>query len=189
MIYLDNSTTTRPSDAALSKMMPFYTDFWGIPSTPHQKGQELFPGMNESYRLIYTLLGAKEEDDFVLTSSGAEAINHVIFSTYRDVSQSTGKNHFLTSNADEAPIVMSIARLERFGCVGKIVAVNNNGIVMPEAIADAITPRTALVSLSWANGLTGVIQPLAEIGDLCRQRGILLHIDATHVLGKLFYYL
>lgn len=186
-IYLDNNTTTRPSQRALSKMMPFLTDRWGHPSAPHQMGQELYPAMQESYKAIYTLLGAKESASFVFTSSGAEAVNQVFLSTYQDISEPTGKNQYLTSNVDEAPALMSIGRLEHLGCLGKMLHADKHGLVTPQIIADAISPRTALVSLSWANGLTGVVQPVAEISKLCQERGIAFHLDATHILGKLFY--
>lgn len=187
LIYLDNSTTAKPSDKVISAMMPYWTNHWGIPTTPHQKGQELYPALSDFYKALYAFIGAKENDQVILTSSGAEAINHVISSVHRDVTLSTGKNQFLTSKADEASAMMAISHLEPFGCLGKMIEVNSQGIVTAEALADCLSPRTALVSLSWANGLTGVVQPITEIADLCRQRGIRLHLDATHVLGKLFY--
>lgn len=187
MIYLDNSTTTRPSERSISRMMPFLTDRWGIPTAPHQKGQELQSALLESYQALYELVGAEDGDTVVFTSSGTEAINQVIASTYRDVTLSTGKNQFLTSAIADAPAIMAINHIEQLGCVGKTIEVNQQGIVTAEALSEALSPRTALVSLPWANGLTGVIQPLAEISDLCQQRGVLLHLDATHVLGKLFY--
>jgi cysteine desulfurase len=106
---------------------------------------------------------------------------------YRDVTLSTGKNQFLTCAIDEAPAMMAISHLEPFGCKGKMIEVNSQGIATVQAVADCLSPRTALVSLSWANGLTGVIQPVAEIAELCKQRGVRFHLDATHILGKLFY--
>lgn len=186
-IYLDNQTTTRPSGKAIAKMLPFLTEYWGTPSAPHQIGQQVFPAITEALKLIYTLIGAKESDDFVFTSSGAEAINQTIMSAYFDITRQTGKNQFITSNIDEAPSIMSIGRLEQLDCVGKMVKANSKGQITAEIVADAISPRTALVSLSWANGLTGVINPVSEIGTLCQERGIKFHLDATHVLGKLFY--
>lgn len=186
-IYLDNSMTTRPSDRAVAKMLPFFTDQWGTPSAPHQKGQELIPAIEESLKSVYALLGAKENDRFVFTSSGAEAVNQAILCAYFDITRATGKNQFITSHIDEAPTIMSISRLEKIGCVGKLVNSNKNGIVTAEIISEAITPRTAMVSLSWANGLTGTINPVKEIANLCQQRGIRFHLDATHVLGKLFF--
>lgn len=186
-IYLDNNMATRPSIQTITKMMPFYTDHWGNPSSPHQMGQELFPALTEAYRSIYKMLGAHDSDGFVFTSSGAEAINHVFLSSYFDITRATGKNQYVTANIEEAPILMSISRLELLGCTGKMVNANKKGIVTPEAIEQVLTPRTALVSLSWANGLTGVINPVADIAKLCHEKGIPLHIDATHVLGKLFF--
>ncbi len=186
-IYLDNSTTTRPSEKTIGRMLQFYTDRWGVPSAAHQMGQELFSDIEESYKSLYAMLGAKESDDFVFTSSGAEAVNHAIFAAYLDVARTTGKNQFVTSNIDEAPALMSIGRLEQLGCVGKMVDANQRGYVTAQAVADTMTPRTAIVSLSWANGLTGVINPVGEIASICQERGILFHLDATHVLGKLYY--
>lgn len=179
--------TTRPSDKAVCRMLPFLTHMWGSSSTPHQMGQELFPAIEESLKAIYSLLGANEIDNFVFTSSGAEAINHAFISTFLDVSRKTGKNQFITSHVDEAPFIMSIGRVEQLGGVGKMVKPNKAGLITAEAVAEAITPRTALVSLSWANGLTGVIHPVNEIAALCAERGIRFHLDATHVLGKLYY--
>lgn len=186
-VYLDNSTTAKPSDKAISLMMPFFTHQWGIPSAPHHKGQELYPALIQSYKTLYECLGAHERDQFVFTSSGAEAVNQVVFSVYKDVTVQSGKNQFLTSILDEAPAIMAVGRLEQLGCVGKMIPASAKGYVTVESLAETISPRTALVSLSWANGLTGVIQPLKEIADLCKQRGIFLHVDATHILGKLFY--
>lgn len=186
-LYLDNSTTSRPSDRAISSMMPFLTDYWGIPSVPHQKGQELATSLLDNFKRLYQALGAKEEDTVILTSSGAEAVNHVLFSVYYTITLATGKNQFITSNLDEAPAIMAVSRLEQMGCLGKMVAATQEGIINAADVAEALSPRTALVSLSWANGLTGVIQPLTDIARLCKERGILLHIDATHVFGKLFF--
>lgn len=185
-IYLDNSTVAKPSEKSISAMMPFFTTYWGIPSAPHQKGQELFPFLSDYFKTLYTFLGAQESDQLVLTSSGAEAVNHVVMSAYRDETLTTGKNQFLTSKTDEASSMIAMSRLEPLGCVGKTIEVNERGIVTPESLANSLTPRTALLSLSWANGMTGVIQPVHEIAQLCRQRGVRFHLDATHVLGKLF---
>lgn len=186
-IYLDNSLTTRPSEQALAKMMLFYTAQWGLPSAPHKMGQELFPALEDSYKAVYRLIGANENDDFVFTSSGAEAVNQVIQSAYGEITRLTGKNQFITANIDEAPSIMAVNRLEELGCVGKMAKSNPRGFVTPDAVLNEMTPRTALVSLSWANGLTGVINPVGEIASVCQERGVKLHLDATHILGKLYY--
>ena len=186
-IYLDNNTATRPSDQAVAKMLPFLTERWGVPSMPHQVGQQLVPAVEDALRGIYALVGAKETDDIIFTSSNAEGINHVILSTYFDVTVHTGKNQFIKSTIDEAPSILAIGRLEQLSCVGKMAKADKHGVVTVDSIAEAMNPRTALVSLSWANGLTGVVNPIQEIAALCKERGVRLHIDASHVLGRLFY--
>jgi len=186
-IYLDNSMTTRPSDKSIAKMLPFLTENWGVPSAPHQMGQELFFAMEESYRSIYSMLHAKETDHFVFTSSGSEAVNHLFLSCYHDITDPTGKNQYICSTIDEAASLMSLSRLRNMGSVIRMIKPDSSGQITAESIADTITPRTALVSLSYANGLTGVINPVLEIAELCKKRGIPLHLDATHILGRIFF--
>lgn len=184
-IYLDNHTTTRPSPSSVLAMHPFLTEHWGVPTAPHAMGSALLGAMEEAYRAIYALLGAREEDAFIFTSSGTEAVNHVVWASYLDRARDFGRTHFITSAVDEAPIILALERLEQLGCETTLVPVNEKGIVTPEALGDALRPRTALVSLSWANALTGVVQPVAELAVVCRERGVWLHLDATHILGKL----
>jgi len=186
-IYLDNAATTRPSERAISGMIPYFTDLWGLPSAPHAMGQKLIPDIKKSYQSLYALLGASEKDTIVFTSSGAEAVNHALLSCYFDVTQKTGQNHFLVSSVDEAPAMMSLNRLVELGCVATTIPVDGSGRVSVEVLGDLITPRTAMISLSWGNGLTGVIQPVEEIGQMCKERGILLHLEATHILGKVYF--
>ncbi len=186
-IYLDNSMTTRPSERAISKLLPFLSDKWGVSSAPHACGQELYPAMEDALKAIYSMIGAKEKDHFVFTSSGAEAVNHAIQAAYFDLTMHSGRNHFITSAIDEAPSIMAIGRLEELSCSGKMVSPNKEGKITPDAIIAAMTPRTALVSLSWVNGLTGVINPVAEIAAICKERGVPLHLDITHALGKLYF--
>lgn len=187
MIYLDNSMTTKPSILAVSKMLSFYNDLWGSLSSPHFFSQQLYPAIKESYQELYDLLGAKPADSIIFTSSGAEAVNQAIFSAYHTLTLSKGKNQFATASIDEAPALMAINRLEEMGCVSKLITPNKQGRITVDAVGDALTPRTAMVSLSWANGMTGVIHPVGEIASLCKERGILFHLDATHVIGKLYF--
>jgi cysteine desulfurase len=140
--------------------------------------------MREAYLAFYAFAGAKKEDHFIFTSSGAEAVNHAVFAAYLDITRRTGKNHFLCSSLDEAPTIMAMGRLQELGCLFQMVPACGEGRITSKAVAEMITPRTAMLSVSWANGLTGVIQPLGEIAELCQQRGILFHVEATHVLGK-----
>jgi cysteine desulfurase len=185
MIYFDNHTTTKPSAKAIAAMRPFLEEQWGVPAAPHRMGQALLPELERIYDPIYQLLGARSSDNFVFTSSGAEASNHVVQAAYLDIARETGRNHFVTTNTDEAAVIMAYERLELLGCKTTLAPVNADGILTSDALIDSLTPRTALVSLSWANGLTGVIHPVAELAEICRERGIWLHLDATHILGKI----
>lgn len=172
MIYLDNQTLQLPSkkviDAVVSGMQvhPFSSH---APYTNYQN----------DLSALYTLVGASPNDHCLFMNSGAEAISNVVMNTYIDETRRSGKHHFLTSSCAEAPTLLSMMRLQELGCHTQTV-----DEVSVEAFAEAITPRTALISLSWANGVTGVIHPIGEIGKLCRERNIALHVDATHVLGK-----
>lgn len=186
LINLDNHNTTKPSPSAVKQMTPFFSQMWGNPSSPHSMGSDLLPYMENAYQSLYKLLEVDDAHSFIFTSSGAESINHTISSVYRDFASQTGKNQFITSNTDEAPSLMAITQLESLGGIRKIAKANKEGYVTADAISDMISPRTILVSLSWANGLTGVINPIEEISKVCKKHGILLHLDATHVLGKLY---
>lgn len=186
-LYFDYHTTAPPSLQTLELIEPFLKERWGIPAAPHRRGQELLPAMERAYQQIYSLLGARDADQVILTSSGAEAINHLLFSTYMRTTRMGGRNHYLAPITDEAPIILGQERLEELGCESDLVPVNAQGMITPEALADALKPRTALFSLSWANGMTGVVQPVLELSDLCRDRGVLFHLDASHVLGKVAF--
>ncbi|SCA62700.1 Cysteine desulfurase IscS [Chlamydiales bacterium SCGC AG-110-P3] len=186
-IYLDNSMAAAPSPAAVGAMTSYLTNRWGVASAPHARGQALFPGIEEGLRNIYTLLGASDDDDIIITGSGAEAVNHVVSSVYRDLTKQIGKNHFIIASTDEAPAIMATGFLEENDCAVTMLDAGSDGVLSVEQLAEAITPRTVLLSLSWGNGLTGTIHDVAALAPLCRERGILLHLDATHILGKLYF--
>jgi len=183
-VYLDAISATRPSQQAILSMMPFFETYWANASSPHLMGQELYPEMEKSYRKIYEALKANYDDVFVFTSSEAEAVNQVIFSVFEKLSKKEGKNHFVVSPLSQASTILAITSLEDEGASMKMAKASKHGYVTCDAIIDALTPRTALVSLPGACALTGVIQPWQDIAKVCRERGILLHIDFTHLIGK-----
>ena len=185
-IYLDNATITKPSKRAIEESLCFHEKYWGSFSAPHDKAKELDPYIKRSYQRIYSLLGASHEAKTIFCSSQAEAINQVIFSTYHDVSRQTGKNQFVTAITDEAPQMMCLSRLEEMGGYARYIEVDSDGIITPEALEDVLNPRTALVSLSWANAMTGVIHPIEELAEVCKRRGVLFHVDASHILGRVY---
>ncbi len=154
----------------------------------HHLGQRFSPlqerAIKEAFLTLYAFVGAKKNDHCIFTSSGAEGVNHAVFAAYLDITRKTGKNHFLCSALDEAPAIMAMSRLQDAGCVFQMVPADQDGRVLKRAVAEMLTPRTAMLSMSFASGLTGVLQPVSEIAELCHERGVLFHVEATHVLGK-----
>ncbi len=177
--YLDHHTATRPVPSSVEAMIPFFTDHW--------MGGELLSALDQGTEAILKTLGAKKEDRFYFFSSHAEAIHHLYFSHYFENIRESGKNHIVTTNIEEAPILMSLKRLEELGCSGKILAVNEQGQMTKKSLEEALRPRTSLVSISWANGLTGIIHPVADLADACQAKGVSLHVDASYAIGKHYF--
>lgn len=183
--YLDNNTAAKPTESIFKGMQPFLKEDFTSPLSPYAIAQEQVSHCNNALDSIKKLLNAKDDDTILFCSSGALAQNHVIFSTYFDIARSSGKNHFLSSKIDEAPSIMAMHRLEKLGIVVKHVAPSISGHITKKELQESISPRTSLLSLSLASGLTGVICDTYEISKICKDRGILLHLDVTHVAGKM----
>ena len=186
-VYLDNHTVTRPFPSAVEELLVFFREHWGSTASPHQMGQELFPALNKNTEIILASLGAQPGDRFYFFSSSAEAISHLYLSHYFDSIRHTGKNHILTTNIEEASVLMSLKRLEELGCTGKILPVNAQGQLTKDVLDEALRPRVSLLSLSWANGLTGVVHPIADLAEVCRARDMRIHVDASYVIGKFYF--
>jgi cysteine desulfurase len=184
MIYFDHHSATRPCSAALERMTPYLQDHWGASFAPHRMGQELIAALDTRYQMIYDLIGAKESDRFVFTSSGAEALNQVFWSVFIELARKEGKTHIIISSIEDAPTMQCAKRLEELGCTIKIAPVNEQGQIDMEKLTQLINPRTALISVTMAHGLTGVIQPIEEITQIAKDKKVLLHLDATYAVGK-----
>jgi cysteine desulfurase len=182
--YLDNHSATKPCSSALERMRPYLEEEWGASFAPHQKGIDQALALDGRVQAIYDLIGAKPEDRFVFASSGADAIQQVLNSVYLELSRKEGKCRFVASSLEDAPLLQGLKRLEEHGCFAHIVPCKPDGTLDLERLREAIDPRTALVSISWAQGLTGIVQPIEEIAAICKELGVLLHIDATYAVGK-----
>lgn len=183
MIYLDNHSATLPCSTALERMTPYLQNHWGAHFAPHKMGQELMAAIDTREQTMLDLVGANPPDRFIFTSSGAEAINQVFWSVFLEVARKEGKTHFIISEMEDAPTMQCAKRLEELGCTIKIVPVKD-GLIDLDALAQMISLRTALISLTMANGLTGVIQPFDQIIELAKEKKVLLHLDANYAVGK-----
>ena len=184
MIYLDHHSATPPCSHALERMAPYLQHRFGASFAPHKMGQELIAELDTRYQMIYDLVGAKASDRFVFTSSGAEAINQVFWSVFVELARKERKTHFIISSIEDAPTMQCAKRLEELGCTVKIAPVNAQGQIDLSLLSQLINPRTSLISLTMAHGLTGVIQPVSEMIDIAKEKKVLLHLDATYAMGK-----
>jgi cysteine desulfurase len=183
-IYLDAITTTRPTEQVIRAGASFYDSLYGSTASPHQMGQELQGPIDMAENRLYELFSLPKSTCFVFTSSGAEATTQVIVSVLRGISRKIGKNHFVVRSIDEAPSILACSHLEEEGCFFKFALCNTHGFCSLQDFEEVISPRTALISVCGASALTGALQPLEELAKLCKTRGILLHVDATHLIGK-----
>ena len=138
-------------------------------------------------RAIREAVGDESEREVYFCASSAEAINSVLFSYYFQRARQTGLTHLMTPRTESAPVLLTLERLEEWGCSGKLLPLNAQGQLTKESLLKATNPRTGLLSLSWAQPLTGVIQPLAELAEVCHEKQIALHVDGSFVLGKLYF--
>jgi cysteine desulfurase len=175
-IYLDSTSHGKISPSVMEKMLPFFS----------KREENASSDIQEALRSLYHLVQARPEDQFLLTSSGAESINHVILAAYMDITRKTGKNHFVAAPNAEPTILLAMSRLSELGCHFECAPIGSKGFVTFADMVETISPRTALISLSAADHETGVIHPeLPLIAKMCKERGILFHVDVTHVLGKI----
>lgn len=185
--YLDHHTVTRPIASAIETMLPYYQEKWGVIADPHGKDNDLIEDYEKAEKRILHILGDEETRRLHLTSSGAEAINSAFFSHYFNTVRVSGQNHMLAGHGESASILLSMQRMEEFGCSGKLLSVNCQGQITKEMLLKAIRPRTGFFSISWAQSLTGVIQPIADLAEVCQEKNIAFHVDASHVIGKLYF--
>ncbi len=185
MHYFDYQTASFPTESVAAAMHPYQRQQFSSLLSVHEVGEAIHPALDQAREHVRALLGATDEDAVLLAPSGAAAVNQIVYGVWAGESRVLGKNHYLASQNDEAAAILSIERLEDFDCHHDLLAVNDEGVVTEQELRRALTPRTALVSLSLVNGLTGVVQPLSEIASICRDEGVLLHIDLTHALTSL----
>ena len=177
-IYLDHNATTPLREEVVAAMLPALRDGFGNPSSTHAEGAAARAAVDRAREQVAALIGA--EPRAIFFTAGATEANNTVFRGLPDA----GGRHLVTSTVEHPSVVAPVASLESGGWRVTRVGVDGEGRLEPAAVAAAIRPETALVSIIWANNETGVIQPMDEIASAVKDRGALLHVDATQALGK-----
>lgn len=182
-IYADNAATTRLSDTAFDAMKPFMLAEYGNASTLYKLGRSAHKAVENARGVFAKGINAYPAEIY-FTSGGTESDNWAIKGTAHRLAGS-GKKHIVTDNIEHHAVLNSAKALEREGFEVTYVSADNNGLVRAEDVAAAIRPDTAMVSVMFANNELGTIQPVAEIGSICRSAGVLFHCDAVQAAGIL----
>jgi cysteine desulfurase len=182
-LYLDYNATTPVAPSVVEAMTPFLTEHFGNPSSTHALGRACHEAMEDARGKLAVLLGA-DRDEIVFTSGGTESNNLAILGVMmRDAPIPVG--HLIISAIEHAAVSEPARYLEKLGYDVTVVPCDSRGVVNPRTVAAAIRRETRLVSIMHANNETGVIQPLDEISEICRDRNVLLHTDAAQSVGKI----
>ena len=182
-IYADNAATTPVSKAALDAMIPCLTEVYGNPSSLHTTGQRAAEKLMEAREIFARNLGAKPSE-ITFTSGGSEADNQALLSAGA-LGERKGKKHIISTKFEHHAVLHTLKKMEKMGFEITLLEIPQNGVVTAQQVKEAIRPDTALVSVMFANNEIGTIQPVAEIGAVCREAGVLFHTDAVQAAGHL----
>lgn len=182
-VYADNAATTQMSDSVLKAMMPLLTDIYGNPSSLHSVGQIAKEHLEAARETVAECIGADPKEIY-FTSGGSEADNQAIRSAAY-IGARKGKKHIISSKFEHHAVLHTLDALKKEGFTVTLLDVYSNGIVKPEDVANAITDETCLVTIMTANNEIGTIQPIAEIGKICKEKGVLFHTDAVQAVGHI----
>ena len=182
-IYTDNAATTKMSDTALAAMLPCLQDNYGNPSSLHSVGQRAAEALQGARETVARCLGC-DPKEIIFTSGGSEADNQAIISAAR-FGALKGKKHILSTAFEHHAVLHTLKKLEKEGFEVELLPVGTTGTITPEQVAAAIRPDTALVTIMYANNEIGSILPIAGIGAVCREKGVIFHTDAVQAAGHL----
>ncbi len=181
MIYADNAATTRMCPAAIQAMTKCMEENYGNPSSLYSFGQTAREALDDARERIARCLGCTARE-ITFTSGGSEADNQAIFSAAR-LGEKKGKKHIISTAFEHHAVLHTLDRLRQQGFEITLLDVHGNGIVTAQQVKDAIREDTCLVTIMFANNEIGTIQPIAEIGQVCREKGVLFHTDAVQAVG------
>ncbi len=181
IIYMDNAATTAVSQEALETMMPFFRENFGNPSTIYSVGRNAKKELEIARERVAKALGASSKEIF-FTSCGTESDNWAIKGAAFE-GLKKGKNHIITSKIEHHAVLHTVQYLEKKGFDVTYLDVDSQGLVNPKDVENAITEKTALVTIMYANNEIGTIEPIEEIGKICKDKGVLFHTDAVQAVG------
>jgi cysteine desulfurase len=184
-IYLDNASITRMDEKVLEAMKPYFFETYAIPTseTGYSMGIEAREVLEKSRGVIATAIGAKQKE-LIFTSGSSESTNTALKGVAMALKNKKG-NHIIVSNIEDFPVLNSAKSLEKQGFEVTYLDVDGDGIVDPDALKDSIKDETILVSVQHANQEIGSLQDIKTIGQLCKEKGVVFHTDATHTFTKL----
>ncbi len=184
-VYLDNNATTMVDPAVFKAMEPFFCTLYGNPNSLHKFGAGTHPKMVEALNYLYDGINARDEDDIIITSNATESNNTVIKGVWIDKILTKEKNHIITTEVEHPSITAVCKFLETQGVEVTYLTVNEEGTIDAKSVEDAIKEETALVTVMWANNETGKIFPIKQIGQICKEKNVPFHTDATQAIGKI----
>lgn len=180
-IYVDNAATTKTSRTAIEAMLPYMDKIYGNPSSLHSVGQAAADALRKAREEAAEVLGC-EPNEITFTSGGSEADNQALVSAAA-IGARKGKKHIISTAFEHHAILHTLKKLEKEGFEVTLLDVHENDMVSAQQVADAIREDTCLVSVMYANNEIGSIQPIAEIGAVCKEKGVIFHTDAVQAVG------
>ena len=182
-IYLDNAATTKMSKTAIDTMLPYMDTVYGNPSSLHSAGQAAAEALADARERIAKCLGCTAKE-ITFTSGGSEADNQAILSAAK-IGARKGKKHIISTAFEHHAVLHTLEKLKNEGFEITLLDVHENGLILPKQVAGAIREETCLVTVMYANNEIGTIQPIKEIGEICRAKGVIFHTDAVQAAGHL----
>lgn len=182
-VYADNAATTKMSRAAIEAMLPYLEGVYGNPSSLHSMGQQAKEELEDARMRMAALLGC-EAGEIIFTSGGSEADNQAILSAAK-LGARKGKKHIISTVIEHHAVLHTLDKLRKEGYEITLLQVDEHGFVTPEQVKTAIRPETCLVTVMYANNEIGTIEPIAAIGAVCKEAGVLFHTDAVQAVGHL----
>ncbi len=182
-IYMDNAATTAVDDKVFETMIPFFKDNFGNPSSIYGMGRKIKKEIEKSREIVAKVLNALPRE-IIFTSGGTESDNWAIKGIAKEQLEK-GKNHIITSKIEHHAVLHTVKALEKEGFKVTYLDVDSKGFVDPKSVKSAINDKTALVTIMYANNEIGTIEPIEDIGKICKENGVLFHTDAVQAVGHL----